>query len=275
MKFKSVTGVHDFSGDALTKDFRSFMELPLFDWALALLRRVNVIDDPDGMYLRYYRLDPGFRNTLNLIFRRSFSDRWSELETVVLSDPNLTADFFGLCLQNYARQGEAENLESVLAASGSGWRVVKVDDSVGEYGEGGYDLQDRVPPVVALQAQEALAGNNVLLNAWGSCYSRSPDYTKTVIECQNVLEGLLRDKYEPKNTKPQLGKLIGNLKAAPTKISFKGDSVLTGKELLLSLIENVPAFRGMHTAGTGKAPTKQEAEYVLHTTIYIWNLHEK
>ena len=44
---------------------------------------------------------------------------------------------------------------------------------------------------------------------------------------------------------------------------------------ILLLLDNIPQFRGIHTAGTGKVPNKEEAEFVLHTTIYIWNIHQK
>jgi hypothetical protein len=72
-----------------------------------------------------------------------------------------------------------------------------------------------------------------------------------------------------------LGRLIGNLRASDNKLNFKGDTVIKNKDNLLDLIDNVASFRGMHTAGKGKKPNKDEAEYILHTTIYIWNLHQQ
>ena len=85
----------------------------------------------------------------------------------------------------------------------------------------------------------------------------------------------MRDKYEPSNTRPQIGKLIGDLKKAPQKLKYNGETVVADKTIILLLIDNIAQFRGLHTAGTGKIPKKEEAEFVLQTTIFIWNLHQK
>jgi hypothetical protein len=166
-------------------------------------------------------------------------------------------------------------LENILSRSGSAYKVIVTHKDKSAYTVGVSDLAFRIPEIIEREAKKSLNSEKELDEAWGHCYSRKPDYDKTVIACQNFLERFLRDTYEPSNRKPQLGKLIGNLKKKSKKLDFKGQSALKDKSLILNLIDQVPNLRGMHISGTGRKPTKDEAEYVLHTSIYIWNLHQK
>jgi len=45
--------------------------------------------------------------------------------------------------------------------------------------------------------------------------------------------------------------------------------------MLTSLLKEASNNRGQHTKGKGRIPTKNEAEFVLNTTILVWNLHQK
>lgn len=275
MNFKPFSNKYDFKKSALIKDFPSYFINPIENWLLKILGRVNKLDttgDYVGSGRRYVKSQ--FLNNLQIIFREEFPQYWNEFYVFIYSDTDRFCNFLAFVLQNYVDWSSAQELEYILAQGGSAYKVIKTNKSASEYEVGIYDLVDRVTPIVVENAKIAISENEVLMNAWLHCYGRNPDYEKVVIECQNFLELFLRDSYEPGNKKPQLGKLIGNLKVG-NKLSFKGDSVLTDKTDLLKLIDNVQNFRGMHTAGTGKKPAKEDAEFVLHTTIFIWNLHQK
>ncbi|MDR2674564.1 MAG: hypothetical protein LBC18_06780 [Opitutaceae bacterium] len=141
-----------------------------------------------------------------------------------------------------------------------------------------WNLIERVPEIIQKEAEVATSDNDNLMIAWKSCYGISPDYNETVRQCQNVLEELLKDKYLPNDKVTQLGRMIGNIiQNDNLQMEFHGDSVLEREDnkVLLKLIRRIPNFRGMHTAGTGKTPNKEEALFILSTTIYFWNLHRE
>jgi len=276
MKFKPFGNKYNFKQDVLLKTFPNYLFQPLNDWLFNLLDSVDLIGNGSN-YLSGGRsyLKTNFLNRLQLFFHEVFPQYWKEAIEYIFYDQNRTANFLAFCLQNFARSDEANVLEYILSQGGSGYAVIKTQQDASDYDKGVYDLIERVDEIIIDESAKALEKNDSLKNAWINCYSRNPDYEKVVISCQNFLEQFLRDKYEPENKKPQLGKLIGNLKNAIQKLKFKGEDVLSDKKIILFLIDNIPQFRGIHTAGTGKIPSKEVAEFVLHTTIYIWNLHQK
>jgi hypothetical protein len=276
MTFKPFGKKYDFAKSALIRDFPDYFRDPIENWLWKLLNNANVVDTSD-YYLSNGRrfVKSQFINYLQIDFREEFPQYWADFFNFIYSDTERLCNFLAYCLQKYADQDNAINFEYILQQGGSGYSVLKTDEDASEYTEGVYDLVDRVPPVVIKQSHEAISQNDMLMEAWLNCYSQKPDYDKVVVVCQNFLEFFLRDVYEPGNSKPQLGKLIGNLRASSNKLQFKGDSVIVNKTDLLNLIDKVAQFRGMHTAGSGKEPTKNDSEYILHTTIYIWNLHQK
>ncbi len=276
MKFKPFSKKYNFIQDVLIKDFPQYLHDPVDDWLWRVLNSANVVGVDDSYLTRSKRyIKTAFLNRLQIYFREVFPQYWDQFITFIFSDSDRTSNFLAFCLQNFADQDDALQLEYILSQGGSGYEVTKTQKDANEYEEGVYDLTERVPDLVKNQSMQAIDENDLLMEAWIHCYARNPDYEKVVIKCQNFLEHFLRDTYEPENTKPQLGKIIGNLKSSSQKLKYKGESVLPDKKIILSLIDNIPQFRGMHTAGTGKSPSKEDAEFVLHTTIYVWNLHQK
>ncbi|OGD65587.1 hypothetical protein A2215_03145 [Candidatus Berkelbacteria bacterium RIFOXYA2_FULL_43_10] len=150
-----------------------------------------------------------------------------------------------------------------------------LNKSAGDYNKGVYNLERRVPVIVRKQSEKALTANDLLQDAWGFCYSRKPDYEKVVSKCCDFLEGYIAIKYFPKEKKPTLRKLIIQLSQKPQILTYKGSGIIADKALVLELLKDAIDYRGQHTSGTGKRPNKDEAEFVLHTTIYLWNLFEK
>ena len=272
MSFKPLGTKYSFPVDVLNLEFPDFMHRPIKNWLLETLRYVGAIEE--GSIHRNTWLTSKFRDTLQIIFREVFPEDWDDAASFIFQDQDRTANFLSFVLQKFANQEDAVKLELILSRSGSGYQTIKSDKNASEYDKGAYELFHRVSPVVSEISKDALEQKD-LMDAWRYCYGLRPDYDKVVISCQNFLEQFLKDTYDPNNKKPQLGKIIGDLKNSPNKLSYKGDTAVTDKETILLLIDKIPSLRGMHTAGTGRKPSKHEAEFALHTTIYFWNLHKK
>ncbi len=218
-----------------------------------------------------YDLTSKFHSQLQIAYRDMLPTDFVGFMNYIFSDHDRVVYCLQIILSEYAYEAEVVKLELLLRDGGSGWRVYLAED---DKGESYFDIQERVPPLVQQFANKSLTQNSKLSEAWKYLYSRTPDLEKTVQYCQDVLEGLLRDKYLPNDMKPQLGKLIRSIKESQEiQMQFKGSSLLEDDKILLDLLSKIPKYRGLHTAGTGKTPTKEEAEYVMMTTIYFWNLH--
>lgn len=267
MKFKPFSAKYHFSKETLIRNFPDFILLPLRNWFTGVLQYTN--------FIRSGYLTDDFRDRLQLFFREIFPQTLAEMLSFVLRDVDRTTNFIAFCLQNAANQDDADILEYILSQSGSAYQVVKIDKVATNYERGVYDLIERVQPAVKQQSEKALNQNDQLQEAWLVCYSRNPDYEKVVSRCSDFLEGFLGKLYFPKDPKPQLKKFVHSFENTPTILNYKGSSIVSPKSHLTSLLKEASNIRGQHTNGQGRKPTKQEAEFVLHTTIYIWNLHQK
>lgn len=273
MKFKPFSSKYDFSKTELLQNYPEHFHQPIFSWAY------RIFEDNQLAWAPAYRTDgvetikPEVQNRLQILFRQNFSSNFESFIQQVLRDSDLTSNFLALMLQNYATQRDAALLETVLLDGGSAYKVEKTDKQASTYDRGVYDLTKRVPQLTADQAKTALSVSEQLQDAWKAFYSLSPDYEKTVNKCCDALEHLLRDTYEPRNKKPQLGLLIKDLQTSPKKMNFKGDTLFDNKSDILTLIAKATTVRGSHTAGTGRVPTANEAELILHSTILLFNMH--
>ena len=110
------------------------------------------------------------------------------------------------------------------------------------------------------------------MEAWQLAYSRKPDDERVVTKCCNFLEGYLGKKYFPKDPKPQLKKFVHAFQNKPSMLKYLGDTIVNPKNALTDLLVNVSDIRGQHTEGNGRTPTHEEAIFVLHATIFIWNI---
>ncbi len=272
MKFKPIAKRYQFD-DVLSMTIESHLKEPIANWIYAVLKRKQALVEPDGIYRNYPYITTQLKEILHVNLREVYPQKWGSFIEFVLSDNERTLVILQWCLNYFARSEEANDLEWALSNGGSAYAVEKVNKDASEYVEGVYDLVERVPEPVKAMAKEALSNSEQLLEGWRACYGKNPNYKETVQQSQNVLEELLRDNYLPSDKKAQLGKLIKDIRAGKT-LSYKGSDVVKQPNTLLELIQNIPEYRGMHTAGTGKNPTKQQAEYILHTTIYFWNLHQ-
>lgn len=250
------------------------MRQPIANWFWEVLGDNSMVF-ASSSYARKQWLSESFRDSLQVRFREEFPPAWPDVLAFTFGDRDRTTNFIALCLQNFANQNEAYKLEVILSQGGSAYEVIKTDKSASEYDEGVYDLAERVSEVVKKQSEQALEDSELLKEAWDSCFSRSPDYERVVSRSSDFLEAFLGKIYFPDDTRPQLKKFVHAFERKPEILDYKGDSVVDPKSNLTSLLKEASNIRGQHIAGKGREPTKEEAEFVLHSTIYIWNLHQK
>lgn len=273
MRFKPFTGKYHFQDDPLLKDYPEFLASPIADWLYRCLQYTQAIKD-DPMYNKSY-LQRSFKNSLQLLFRETVPDDWNSFLAWLFKDAERLTNFLALCLQNYAQEEHARTLEVILANGGSAYAVTKTTPSAGDYDRGVYNLTMRVPEVVQAMSAHALQASDVLAEAWSACYARNPDYEKTVSRCCDFIEGFLRDRYWPSEKKTKsIAVAVKEFRSVPNLLKYKGSSFVQDPEDLINLLSGVGDIRGQHTTGKGRKPTLEEAEYILHTVIYAWNLHQ-
>lgn len=273
MKFKPLGSRYQFD-ETLTMTIPSYLQQPLVNWLGTILKTNDLLIRPDGMYRNSPYITSEFKETLHVHLREVYPQDWQEFVEFVVKDLERTLTILQWCLNYYANKREANDLEWVLSNGGSGYKVEQTGINASDYTKGAYDLIERVPSAVRRMAEKAITTNDQLLAAWRACYGKTPNYNEAVQQSQNVLEHLLRDKYLPKDMKAQLGKLITDISAGKI-LSYKGSDIASQPNILLNLIINIPKYRGVHTAGSGQSASKGQAEYIVNTTIYIWNLHQK
>ncbi len=96
-----------------------------------------------------------------------------------------------------------------------------------------------------------------------------PDDERTVTRATDALSGILRDRYFPAEKRPQLGTLLEKIKKDCDLYPLPGNTIFDQKEFL-SIMSRFSKIRGNHKSGTGRAPMHQEAGFVLHFTIMLF-----
>lgn len=242
--------------------------MPVATWIREVLNKAQIWTNNS-----YQPISQDFINSLDLLFREPFPRDSNKFLGFILADTDRTINFIALCLQNYAYLPEAYEMENILATGGSAYAVMITSKDPQIYHKGIADVVERVPDVVKAASEKVLNENELVKEAWHSCYSRNPDYAKTVSKCVDALEGLYKTKYFPAEQRPSFGKFVRDLETDPTPLNFQGDTLIDPKSNLTKLGEKFIPIRGHHTSGTGRAPTKEEAVFVLHYTIFVFQVH--
>lgn len=271
MKFKPVTKKYSYESEALVEHIPDYLHGPISEWIVEILRRESFLNSVS--YGSREWVDRSFINRLNVLFREQFPQAWSEFILFIFNDTERIINFLAFCLQNFAFTNESYELERILSEGGSAWAVTSVVESPQSYAQGVFELTYRVPELINKLSEESIQKESLFRKAWIACYSRNPDYEKVVSKSVDAIEGILRDKYFPKDSKPVLTKFIQDFLANPVKLSYKGDTLISPKNLITDIAKNFIVVRGQHTKGTGRVPTKEEAEFVLHYCIFLWNIN--
>jgi hypothetical protein len=276
MRFKPVTQKYEFDKEVLTKEYPSYLKVPIATWIKEVLFSANLWTvEMQNYYGGVENIETPFINSLEITFREQFPRVPADFLLFVLSDSERTTNILGLCLQNYATKQHANSLENILSTGGSAYSSTLTIQNPQNYHKGVADITLRVPEILVEASKEALNIEILLQEAWQKCYSRNPDYEKTVGKCVDALEGLFKREYFPNDSKPNLTKFLKDFATTPSKLNYKGGNLLNPKSLLTDLSTQFIPIRGHHTSGTGRSPTKEEAEFVLHYTIFVFSIHKK
>ena len=212
---------------------------------------------------------------LNRAMRRIFNSSWSSFWEEITASPELFRNILSYVLQTVAHKPQGEALEKILSQTSSAYAVEISSTKSSQNGlitqEIKMKLVHRVAPIVKKQATEIISTSNLLGEAWESHYGIKPDDEKTVTRATDALAGLLRDRYFPDESRPQLGKLIAKIRQNPEEYALPAKS-LYNADAFLSLTKEFSKIRGNHKTGTGRAPSHEEAAFVLHFTIMLFQL---
>jgi hypothetical protein len=274
MSFKPFTEKYRFDKSILTEDFPDYLAEPVSVWLYRSLDRHDLLETKQT---KSYRTDeflvPSFRHTLQLDFQRTFSSNARLFVNEVLGDSELFCNILAYVLQNHSTVSEARDLERILRMGSSAYMVMEMGDDLSDWQRGVCNLGWRVPAVVQEEAREALAANELLKDAWNECYKRTPNPSLCVSKCTDFFEGFLRDLYSPDEERtPPIVRYVKDFEKDPSELVFKGSDFLEDKSKVIALMEGTSKIRAEHTTGKGRPATYDEAVFVLHTTIYLWNL---
>lgn len=273
MKSSIAQNINTQSSKTLTKNFPAYLFGQLEKWFTQALRQEGyLVIKQDEYYNNVLRLNDDFHDALCTIFKASCPEDWDKFIDFIKPDTEKTKQFivFVISIINYQTNETINKLESILRRNGSAYKVVYSPK------QQKFTLEYRVPSIVEKQSKEALSNNDLLNQAWVKCYnSKNQNYDGVVKDCCSFLETFLGELYFPNDPSPQITKFINDFEANPDKLKYKGDSIVDPKSTITSLLKNIANIRGDHTGdrGNGRYPTPEEAEFILHTTIYIWNLH--
>jgi hypothetical protein len=273
MKSSIAQNINTQSSKILTKDFPEYLFGQLERLFTQALRQEGYLVYKQDEYYNYVlRLNDDFHNALCTIFKESCPEDWDNFIDFIKQDTEKTKHFiiFVISIISYQKNDTINKLENILRRNDSAYKVAyntKQQD---------FKLEDRVPSIVEKQSKKALSDNDLLNQAWVKCYnSKNQNYDGVVRDCCSFLETFLGELYFPNDPKPQITKFIKDFEQNPDKLKYKGSTIVDPKNTISSLLKNIANIRGDHTGnrGNGRYPTSEEAEFILHTTIYIWNLH--
>lgn len=279
--FEPFDSEYSFDKTVLTEDFPNYLLPSVQKWIIDVLHRHDLFDQSG--YVAGNSL-PNLSNDFTMPFNRTMRTTYKN-DTLtfinIISANNIRLrNTLSYILQKIADYTEGATLEEILSEGSSAYTVditrTEVKRALGAgvsvpYENISMKLVYRVPLVVKAQAETILKNEHLLAEAWDEYYGLSPDDEKVVTRCHDALSGILRDKYFPKDAKPQLGKLTKQLIESPKKFTLPAETMYD-KKSFLGLMDKFSEKRGNHTKGTGKKPTHEEAGFVLHYTIMLFQL---
>lgn len=265
MKFKPFTERYVHDPQILMREIPGYLTEPLKDWIKDVLWDVEARSSE--------MMEDWFVSKVSIVFRETFP-RLSvgNFLNFVFNDDERVVNFLAFLLQNFAREEQASSLEEILADGGSAFAVMLTTQKASLEHQGIADLVERVSRVTLKAAQPSLDRESLLSEAWSACYSLNPDYDKVVTRCVDFLEGKLKDTCFPKAEKTNLKNFIKNIAQNPPTLVFKGDNLVSPRSLITDVATEFQSVRGQHTRGTGRSATKEEAELVLHYSIFLDNI---
>lgn len=202
--------------------------------------------------------------------RRSYekTDLMRQIIAAGFSDENVMLDILDSALEVLRSQYSASALSSILEQGGSAW-TVRADNR---------GLERRVDPTTmsayatATASMDAASGE--LQEAWSKAYGRNPDASDAWDHAIKAVESVLVPIVTPNNPKATLGNVLGDLKAVPTKLSFKlatSSQAITNIDTIEGMLRLIWPNPDRHGGASGatRKPDLDEAQAALQIAITI------
>lgn len=277
MTFTPFDEEYQFDQNVLNEDFPPYLMPGVKAWIFKTLKNNGMFS---GVIGRGQVLD-NFLHSLNRVLRTDIPSNDIYFFNTIKSDVRLFRNVLSYMLQKVANTQEANQLERILKEGSSAYAVefehgseiagFRTKESESIFNIVGSRLVYRVSPIVKKQAQPVLNESILLAQAWDAHYGINPDDEKVVTRCTDAIAGIIKDTYFPGEERSQLGTLVAKIRKQPTKYSFPADSIYETVKLL-DLMQDFSKIRGNHKTGTGRAPTHEEASFVLHFSIMLFHL---
>ena len=249
--------------DGLVDDFPGYIRKPLEGWLFHFA--INPEQKFSGYTWKNF-IESDFAKEVGLNVRDTFIVK-KDLDSYMYSNrffskTNLVIEVLNFIVQTYAEEPECKDLENILLQGGHAYTVSHI-------GKAQVGLEKRVSDELKKASEEALNESSLLREAWHAFYCKDPDFEKTVSKSIDALETKIKNKYYPQDKKPSLGRYMDNMKT-DQNIKHVGSNVDTDKKLF-DICKNFADYRGQHTSGSGNVPTKEDAEFILHTSILVYH----
>ncbi len=271
--FEPFDKEYEFDKSVLTEDFTNYLLPSVKNWIFNVLKKHDMAQ---GVIGRGYFFDT-FLLPLSRQLRSSLPPNETDFFDTIFSSNKVSRNVLSYILQKIADEEEGKRLEQILSEASSAYKVeikkvnVVTEDRAVKWKQTKMKLIYRVVPIVKKQVEEIMNANDLVAEAWESHYGMEPDDEKTVTRCTDALAGLLRDKYFPNETRTQLGTLLQKMRTNPEDYPLPADT-LYDNDKFLEIMKDFSKIRGNHQTGTGRAPTHEEAGFVLHYTIMLFQL---
>lgn len=178
-------------------------------------------------------------------------------------------DLLDYCLGVRHDWAGAQELESVLARSGSAW-------TVGEDHEGRLGLTRRVDETVLAAAAEEMKQrsnpSSYLRSAWHHVYGRNPNPSTAYHDAVRAVEAAVRPVVTPRDGQATLGRMIGALRDKPGKWDTVIGDVDTVRKMMATIWKS--QFDRHGTDDTTKAlnVSQSEAEAAVQVAVTLVQL---
>ena len=262
--FEPFDDTYKFDKTILTENFPDYQLTSIKAWMRSLLTEHGILKYVTGSYLLE---NSSFILPLNQAMRKTFASFWEGFWSDCTKDISTMRNVISYILQNHAYKRDGEKLEGILGETSSAYSVELGSDTK-------LKLVYRVSPVAKKQAEDVFTDSELVAQAWESHYGIKPDDEKTITRATDALAGILRDKYFPDENRPQLGTLLGKMRQKPELYPLPA-SDLYDTDKFLELMKDFSKIRGNHKTGTGRSPSHEEAGFVLHFTIMLFQLLKK
>jgi hypothetical protein len=253
--------------DLFIEDFPAYLMDKVKDWMRGTLRQRG--------YLINTNVSNAIVDPLEFRLRTNLSRNIGSFIAYFTVDTRTTRNFLSYLLQYHSTDVRADRLKTLLRDASSAYTIESLPDHDKGTSHGGFILVNRTSVAERMQAEAAISKSNLLKDAYIAAYKVQPDYSKAVRKSSDHVEGLLTNKFwNGRTTTYTVHQALEKFERDPNLLTFKGAAFVKDKTKVIALLDGIARIREEHTTGTGRAPTPDEAEFVVQTAIYLQNILE-